>query len=225
VLGFILRRFLQAVLVMVVIVLLGVYAIGNPIDIVIPPEATAEIRAEAIRCPGLDRPLHEQYFIFISNLLQGDLGLTCVFLSHDLSVVQHLSDRVAVMYLGRIVEPGPVAQVFGSSAHPYTAALFGSVPKLVLDADELVHSDAIDGEVPSPLSPPSGCAFHPRCPLPTATCASTPSDRRTAWPVARGKGAPLGEACSDATGRYPLKGPQGKGMTYPSVRCTLFDGN
>jgi oligopeptide/dipeptide ABC transporter ATP-binding protein len=100
------------------------------------------------------------------------LDLTCVFISHDLSVVQHVSDRVAVMYLGRIVELGPVAQVFGRPAHPYTAALFGSVPKLVLDADELVHFDTIEGEVPSPLSPPSGCYYHPRCPLASPQCSN-----------------------------------------------------
>lgn len=102
--------------------------------------------------------------------LTGDLDLTCVFISHDLSVVQHVSDRVAVMYLGRIVELGPVAQVFGNPAHPYTAALFGSVPKLVVDADELVRFDTIEGEVPSPLSPPTGCYYHPRCPLATERC-------------------------------------------------------
>lgn len=105
--------------------------------------------------------------------LNRDLGLTCLFISHDLSVVQHLSDRVAVMYLGRIVELGPVAQVFGTPAHPYTAALFGSVPKLVLESDELVRFDTIEGEVPSPLSPPTGCAYHPRCPLATALCSTT----------------------------------------------------
>ena len=105
--------------------------------------------------------------------LTRDLELTCVFISHDLSVVQHVSDRVAVMYLGRIVELGPVAQVFGMPAHPYTAALFGSVPKLVLDADELVHFDTIEGEVPSPLAPPSGCYYHPRCPLASGTCSAT----------------------------------------------------
>lgn len=105
--------------------------------------------------------------------LTHDLDLTCVFISHDLSVVQHVSDRVAVMYLGRIVELGPVSQVFGTPAHPYTAALFGSVPKLVLDADELVHFETIDGEVPSPLSPPSGCYYHPRCPLASALCSET----------------------------------------------------
>ncbi|WP_299969480.1 oligopeptide/dipeptide ABC transporter ATP-binding protein [uncultured Roseobacter sp.] len=104
--------------------------------------------------------------------LTRDLELTTVFISHDLSVVQHVSDRVAVMYLGRIVEVGPVAQVFNNPAHPYTDALFGSVPKLVLDADELVHFDTITGEVPSPLAPPSGCYFHPRCPLATPVCSS-----------------------------------------------------
>lgn len=111
--------------------------------------------------------------------LNRNLDLTCVFISHDLSVVQHLSDRVAVMYLGRIVELGPVAQVFGTPAHPYTAALFGSVPKLVLDADELVRFDTIEGEVPSALSPPSGCAYHPRCPLATAMCSTTQPETRT----------------------------------------------
>lgn len=105
--------------------------------------------------------------------LSRDLKLTCVFISHDLSVVQHVSDRVAVMYLGRIVELGPVAQVFCKPAHPYTAALFGSVPKLVLDADELVQFNSIEGEVPSPLSPPSGCYYHPRCPLATALCKTS----------------------------------------------------
>lgn len=105
--------------------------------------------------------------------LTRDLELTTVFISHDLSVVQHVSDRVAVMYLGRIVEIGSVAEVFGRPAHPYTAALFGSVPKLVLDDEELVHFETIEGEVPSPLSPPSGCFYHPRCPLATTQCNAT----------------------------------------------------
>lgn len=105
--------------------------------------------------------------------LTRDLALTTVFISHDLSVVQHVSDRVAIMYLGRIVELGPTAQVFGRPAHPYTAALFGSVPKLVLDAEELVRFETIEGEVPSPLSPPSGCYYHPRCPLASGICNTT----------------------------------------------------
>ncbi|MEM6549429.1 MAG: oligopeptide/dipeptide ABC transporter ATP-binding protein [Pseudomonadota bacterium] len=105
--------------------------------------------------------------------LQRDLGLTCVFISHDLSVIRHISDRVAVMYLGRVVELGPVAQVLEAAAHPYTKALINSVPKLVLEADELVQFEAIEGEVPSPLDPPSGCHYHPRCPLASVDCRMT----------------------------------------------------
>ena len=122
---------------------------------------------------SLDVSIQAQIINLFLELTQ-DLDLTTVFISHDLSVVQHVSDRVAVMYLGRIVELGPVAQVFGKPAHPYTDALFGSVPKLVLDADELVRFDTIEGEVPSPLSPPLGCFFHPRCPLATAACSDDP---------------------------------------------------
>jgi peptide/nickel transport system ATP-binding protein len=120
--------------------------------------------------------------------LTRDLELTSVFISHDLSVVQHVSDRVAVMYLGRIVELGPVAEVFGTPAHPYTAALFDSVPKLVLDADELVHFDTIEGEVPSPLSPPLGCYYHPRCPLASGAC-------RECQPIVRPVSALRAVAC------------------------------
>ncbi len=102
--------------------------------------------------------------------LTRELELTTLFISHDLSVVQHLSDRVAIMYLGKIVEIGPTTEVFLRPAHPYTDALFGSVPKLVLNDDELVSFDAIEGEIPSPLSPPSGCFYHPRCPIASGKC-------------------------------------------------------
>lgn len=121
---------------------------------------------------SLDVSIQAQIINLFLELTKG-LDLTSVFISHDLSVVQHVSDRVAVMYLGRIVELGLVAQVFGNPAHPYTDALFGSVPKLVLDADELVRFETIEGEVPSPLSPPSGCYYHPRCPLATDICRMT----------------------------------------------------
>ncbi|MEO9778001.1 MAG: ABC transporter ATP-binding protein [Sedimentitalea sp.] len=121
---------------------------------------------------SLDVSIQAQITNLFLELTEG-LDVTSVFISHDLSVVQHASDRVAVMYLGRIVELGAVAQVFQRPAHPYTTALFGSVPKLVLDADELVRFDTIDGEVPSPLSPTYGCYYHPRCPLATETCRMT----------------------------------------------------
>jgi len=102
--------------------------------------------------------------------LRRDLGLTCVFISHDLSVVRHVSDRVAIMYLGRIVESGSAGTIYAAPRHPYTQGLLASVPKLRLQADGVVDFRPIAGELPSPLSPPSGCAFHPRCPRATDLC-------------------------------------------------------
>jgi peptide/nickel transport system ATP-binding protein len=102
--------------------------------------------------------------------LRRELGLTMLFISHDLGVVRHVSDRVAIMYLGRIVESGPAAEIFAAPRHPYTSALLDSVPKLVTDSDELVHFRPIRGELPSPLAPPPGCHFHLRCPHATERC-------------------------------------------------------
>jgi peptide/nickel transport system ATP-binding protein len=102
--------------------------------------------------------------------LRRDLGLTCVFISHDLSVVRHVSDRVAIMYLGRIVESGVAARIYAAPRHPYTQGLLDSVPKLRLQGDEAANFKPIAGELPSPLSPPPGCAFHPRCPKATDIC-------------------------------------------------------
>ncbi|MBB5688092.1 ATP-binding cassette domain-containing protein [Roseomonas alkaliterrae] len=101
--------------------------------------------------------------------LREALGLTCLFISHDLSVVRHVSHRVAIMYLGRIVEVGPAAQVYAAPRHPYTRALLDSVPRLRLD-DAAVSFRPIAGELPSPLAPPPGCAFHPRCPRASERC-------------------------------------------------------
>jgi peptide/nickel transport system ATP-binding protein len=102
--------------------------------------------------------------------LRRDLGLTCLFISHDLSVVRHVSDRMAVMYLGRIVEMGPSAEVFEKPAHPYTEALLKSVPRFVLEDGQLVSFEPIEGEIPSPLAPPPGCHFAPRCPMVQQRC-------------------------------------------------------
>ncbi|SMF31087.1 peptide/nickel transport system ATP-binding protein [Tistlia consotensis] len=103
--------------------------------------------------------------------LRRELDLTCVFISHDLSVVRHVSDRVAVMYLGRIVELGETERLFRRPAHPYTAALLDSVPRIVADGEALVEMKPIEGEIPSPLDPPPGCHFAPRCPRAVAECS------------------------------------------------------
>src|SRR5947208_4000990 len=92
--------------------------------------------------------------------LQRELGLTYLFISHNLAVVHHVADRVGVMYLGRIVELAPVNVLFTSPQHPYTRMLLAAVPDLSLAAKPRT---AVGGEVPNPLDPPTGCAFHPRC--------------------------------------------------------------
>jgi oligopeptide/dipeptide ABC transporter ATP-binding protein len=92
--------------------------------------------------------------------LRRDLDLTAIFISHDLGVVRHVSDRVAIMYLGRIVELAPTAELYAAPNHPYTRALFESIPRVGVGRKNF---EPIAGEIPSPLHPPSGCHFHPRC--------------------------------------------------------------
>jgi len=103
--------------------------------------------------------------------LQQSLGLAYIMISHDLGVVEHISDRVAVMYLGRIVETGPWQQIFTQPAHPYTKALIAAIP------DPLKRRAAakISGEIPNPINPPSGCRFHPRCPEMREACKAEPA--------------------------------------------------
>jgi peptide/nickel transport system ATP-binding protein len=103
----------------------------------------------------------------LMKALQERLGLTYLFISHNLAVVRHMSDRLGVMYLGRIVEIGPGEAIFATPRHPYTRLLLDAIPDL-----EMVGRTRapIGGEVPSPIDPPPGCAFHPRCPLANARC-------------------------------------------------------
>ncbi len=100
--------------------------------------------------------------------LQEELDLGLLLIAHDLAVVSEISERVGVMYLGRIVEEGPTAEVFANPRHPYTVSLLSAVP--VPDPDTGRRRIVLPGEPPSPLSPPAGCAFHPRCPIATERC-------------------------------------------------------
>ena len=95
--------------------------------------------------------------------LKHSLGLTYLFISHDLNVVQHISDRIGVMYLGKLVELGPAQEVFEDPLHPYTQALFGAIPLPIVDRSRELK--ILEGNVPSPVNPPAGCRFHTRCPL------------------------------------------------------------
>ncbi len=117
--------------------------------------------------------------------LRDALHLTYLFISHDLGVVRHLSDRVVIMYLGRVVESAPAEQIFGQPNHPYTQALLASEPRLEVKKRVFIP---VKGEIPSPLAPPTGCHFHPRCPFAMPRCTSE-------RPVLRALGADHLSAC------------------------------
>jgi peptide/nickel transport system ATP-binding protein len=105
----------------------------------------------------------------LMRALQRERGLTYLFISHNLAVVHHVSDRVGVMYLGSIVELAPKARVFSAPAHPYTRMLLDAIPDISMSGRARTP---VGGEVPNPLNPPTGCAFHPRCPHANERCRS-----------------------------------------------------
>jgi oligopeptide/dipeptide ABC transporter ATP-binding protein len=125
----------------------------------------------------------------IINLLikiQKQTGTAFLFIAHDLAVVEHISEKILVMYLGKIVESGPAKELCASPVHPYTQALLSAIP--TIDPDSKRKRIILEGDVPSPINPPSGCSFHPRCPLATDICKNqtpvleevSPSGQRSA---------------------------------------------
>jgi len=132
---------------------------------------------------ALDVSIRAQVLNLLADI-QDEFGLTYLIIAHDLALVEHFSDDVAVVYLGRVAEAGPTGQVFAAPRHPYTQALLAAVPQP--DPDHVLSETAAAGEIASALDPPSGCRFHPRCPLVIDKCRSTVPELR---------GAPHAAAC------------------------------
>ena len=156
---------------------------------------------------ALDVSIQAQIINMLKDL-QDDFGLTYIFISHDLSVVRHVSDRIAVMYLGKIVEVAPSSEIFENTRHPYTRALLSALPVADPDAADRRERIVLVGDIPSPTNPPTGCRFHTRCPKARPDCVTTDPA--------------LGQAFDDAAGHltaclYPLAVDENMTLATPQI--------